>query len=269
MSTRSEFLADPRDLSRSKKGLQLWHGRLDCVRPKVETDAPRIFRLRRNTAGGRPCHRCTSGNFRRVAQSRAAIASRLRRGSTAGFPSDLQHAAVGKLSERLYRATCMSYATRRALSLLGCFAIVVSSLDIAVHFCIWRTKQGYFFLLWHARWVFLSVGGTKVWVGLAMLLIFVGVALGCWIALWVAAINRDGRRSFGLCVNCGYDLRASRVGRCPECGEWVNHAPSRLGAVSRRTVIITWATFCIIVLSGWVAGSYDWPALRIKLHWYR
>ena len=163
----------------------------------------------------------------------------------------------------------MSYTTRRTVSLLACFAIVFSSLDIAVHLCIWRIRQDYFFLLWHARWVFLSLGGTTVWVGLAMLLISVGVALGCWIALWYAAIRRDGLRSLGLCVNCEYDLRESPSGRCPECGERVNNAPLPLAAVSRRTLIITWAASCMIVLIGWIVGSYDWPALRIKLHWYR
>ena len=163
----------------------------------------------------------------------------------------------------------MSYTTRRTLSVLTCLSIVLSSLDIAVHLCIWHTRRDYFFLFWHARWVFFSLGGNKVWVGLAILLIFVGVALACLMALWAAAINRDGRRSVGLCVNCGYDLRASTSGRCPECGEWVNNAPSRLCAVSRRTLIITWTASSLIVLSGWIAGSYDWPALRIRLNLYK
>ena len=42
-------------------------------------------------------------------------------------------------------------------------------------------------------------------------------------AAFVLVLRRERRRrrraSLGLCVGCGYDLRAS-AGRCPECGMW-------------------------------------------------
>jgi hypothetical protein len=64
-------------------------------------------------------------------------------------------------------------------------------------------------------------------------LVIVGLVLsGPWIA-WTrrAWINRRRRRA-GLCVKCGYDLRASPQ-RCPECGAMVDQsmpgAPSKLG----------------------------------------
>jgi predicted RNA-binding Zn-ribbon protein involved in translation (DUF1610 family) len=35
------------------------------------------------------------------------------------------------------------------------------------------------------------------------------------------------RRAAGLCVKCGYDLRAATSVTCPECGTWHGTAPAR------------------------------------------
>ena len=41
-------------------------------------------------------------------------------------------------------------------------------------------------------------------------------------ALWLVAARRRRKRArAGLCRRCGYDLRATAAGRCPECGEAV------------------------------------------------
>lgn len=52
-------------------------------------------------------------------------------------------------------------------------------------------------------------------------LVALAVVLGACCVLLVFAFY-DGRarwrRQGGLCVRCGYDLRANESGRCPECG---------------------------------------------------
>lgn len=47
------------------------------------------------------------------------------------------------------------------------------------------------------------------------LLVFAGLAT--WTCFWPLA-RRRARRRRGLCVACGYDLRGSSSGTCPECG---------------------------------------------------
>jgi hypothetical protein len=42
-----------------------------------------------------------------------------------------------------------------------------------------------------------------------------------WLVRTVAMSRAEDRMRRGLCVGCGYDLRASTTDRCPECGRGV------------------------------------------------
>lgn len=49
--------------------------------------------------------------------------------------------------------------------------------------------------------------------------LLIAVIVGGFAELWYGRIDRihEHRRTHGLCIGCGYDLRCSS-GRCPECG---------------------------------------------------
>lgn len=57
--------------------------------------------------------------------------------------------------------------------------------------------------------------GCGVMVALAALLIM----LGCGALLTIRHVRGKRLRQFGRCVHCGYNLKGSTSGRCPECGE--------------------------------------------------
>jgi hypothetical protein len=62
----------------------------------------------------------------------------------------------------------------------------------------------------------ITVVSVRWWLLLAAVSIFL-IPAG-----WVVqqALRRARRSRRGLCTGCGYDLRGSVSGRCPECGQW-------------------------------------------------
>ncbi len=65
------------------------------------------------------------------------------------------------------------------------------------------------------RWDYLPIG--IIWRGL---LLDSGLYATIWLALLFAPrpLRRMIRRTRGLCIKCGYDLRGTSKGVCPECG---------------------------------------------------
>jgi len=60
--------------------------------------------------------------------------------------------------------------------------------------------------------------GTWLMMAICALVILPGNAIGLLTAFGARKIQAETyRRQNGLCVRCGYDLRAT-VGQCPECG---------------------------------------------------
>ena len=74
-------------------------------------------------------------------------------------------------------------------------------------------------LLWHinANWGQAWALGVPCWLALTAF----GASPALWLRLrWSSQRRRALRQQRGLCLTCGYDLRASS-GRCPECGSLI------------------------------------------------
>ena len=77
-------------------------------------------------------------------------------------------------------------------------------------FHLWAASFGKPDMDWRVRWAmffFALLGG----IGILQL-----ASMYFWLV--APAIRRHRRRSRGLCIHCGYDLRGSPTGACPECG---------------------------------------------------
>ncbi|MFG0329682.1 MAG: hypothetical protein ACF8PN_07270 [Phycisphaerales bacterium] len=74
-------------------------------------------------------------------------------------------------------------------------------------------QSGFAMLLPYVR----PIPYAPVWPGFALNTAFYGAA---WYGVLFApgVVRRSLRRRRGACVGCGYDLRATETGVCPECG---------------------------------------------------
>ena len=84
------------------------------------------------------------------------------------------------------------------------------------------TNHGYlFFIFEFARVVWLDHDGLHrelcLWIPTWFFLLLTGPLPATWCVVAIRKREKERQRPFGLCCQCGYDLRAT-PDRCPECG---------------------------------------------------
>jgi len=80
------------------------------------------------------------------------------------------------------------------------------------------TRYGFWFLWQESHWVVRRELIVPYW----FLALLTSILPAAWLWRSLRQRERDRRAAAGLCVHCGYDLRASGA-TCPECGTVVRH----------------------------------------------
>jgi hypothetical protein len=65
----------------------------------------------------------------------------------------------------------------------------------------------------------------SIWVWLMGFLGWWAYAIGIWVWHWRLLQQATYRATHNFCPKCGYNLRGTTSGVCPECGELVGHDP--------------------------------------------
>src|SRR5262249_1979003 len=93
-----------------------------------------------------------------------------------------------------------------------------------------------------------------------------GLALCCGLGqLWMARLGHqfEHRHKAGLCVWCGYDLRASQT-RCPECGGdfWAPQPPAEPEPARWAFLALPTAILCVLLIPiGLRIAGRDLPSI--------
>ena len=104
---------------------------------------------------------------------------------------------------------------------------------------------------------------VAVAVGIAALYSVEAVRYCVGVLEWLPGHERWARARKGLCAKCGYDLSGNVSGRCPECGEAVDHN-SRNRQVNIAPSLITekqpwWVWGAVVATIAMAVIVQRWP----------